>query len=58
MSLCKAPDNCKAADVVAKVKCCLAGPVWKETDRTQSNDVDRTIDTCQRCGQTRQDIRQ
>lgn len=56
MSLCKAPDNCKAPDVVAKVKCCLAGPVWKETDRTQSNDVDRTIDTCQRCGQTRQDI--
>ena len=43
--LCKAPDGCEAVDVVARVKCCLIGPMLRETGSGE-----RVDDRCQRCG--------
>ncbi len=52
MKLCKAPDNCKASDIVGKVKCCLVGPQWEETDRKIVGDLDYAREKCARCGLT------
>jgi hypothetical protein len=50
MKLCKAPDNCQASDIVGKVKCCLVGPQWEETDRKFVGDLDYAREKCARCG--------
>lgn len=52
MKLCKAPDNCRASDVVGKVKCCLVGPQWEEDGGKFVDGRDCAREKCAWCGLT------